>query len=110
MKALKHNAAVNLKKGDKGNTTVILNVTKKLQEGLVQLNNRDHYLPLEKPMVTETLQKAKERISQLGIFICIYVQPNYFLLLSSKLFPKIFYHFTHFYLSPKPLRYSQVIW
>jgi len=50
---------------------VILNVTDKLKEGLVQLNNRDHYLPLEKPMVTETLQKAKERISQLGI--CIYI-------------------------------------
>ena len=44
---------------------MILNVTDKLHEGLVQLNNRDHYLPLEKPMVTETLQKAKEIISQL---------------------------------------------
>ena len=44
---------------------MILNVTDKLQEGLVQQNNRDHYLPLEKPMVTETLQKAKEIISQL---------------------------------------------
>ena len=35
------------KKGDKGSKTVILSVTDKLQEGLVQLNNRDHYLPLE---------------------------------------------------------------
>ena len=56
---LKHNAAINLKKADKGS------VTEKHQEGLFQLNNRDHYLPLEKPMVTETLQKAKEPISQL---------------------------------------------
>ena len=56
---MKHNAAINLKKADKWN------VTDKLQEGLVQLNNRDHYLPLEKQMVTETLQKAKELISQL---------------------------------------------
>ena len=37
----------------------------KPQEGLAQLNNRDHYPPLEKTMVTETLQKAKEIISQL---------------------------------------------
>ena len=44
---------------------MILNVTDKLHEGLVQLNNRRHYLPLEKPMVTETLQEAKEIISQL---------------------------------------------
>ena len=47
VKELKHNTAINLKKADKGSTTVILNVTGKLQEGLVQLNNRDHYLPLE---------------------------------------------------------------
>ena len=48
MKELKHNTAINLKKkADKGSTTVILNVTDKHQEGLVQLNNRDYYLPLE---------------------------------------------------------------
>ena len=65
VKELKQNTAINLKKADKGSTTVILNITDKLQEGLIQLNNRDHYLPLEKPMVAETLQKAKEIISQL---------------------------------------------
>lgn len=43
----KEHIAINLKKADKGSTTVILNVTDKLQEGLVQLNNRDQYLPLE---------------------------------------------------------------
>ena len=64
VKELKQNTAINLKKVDKGNTTVILNITDKLQ-GLIQRNNRDHYLPLEKPMVVETLQKAKELISQL---------------------------------------------
>ena len=64
VKELKHNTVINLKKANKGSTTVILNVTDKLQEGLVQLNNRDHYLPLEKSMVTETLQKAKEIFSQ----------------------------------------------
>ena len=47
VKELKHNTAINLKKADKGSTTVILNVTDKLQEGLVQLNNGDYYLLLE---------------------------------------------------------------
>ena len=47
VKGLKHNTAINLKKADKGSTTMILNVTDKLQDGMVQLNNRDHYLPLE---------------------------------------------------------------
>ena len=47
VKELKHNTAINLKKAGKGSTTVILNATGKLQEGLVQLNNRDYYLPLE---------------------------------------------------------------
>ncbi|XP_068704782.1 uncharacterized protein [Montipora foliosa] len=65
VKELKQNTAINLKKADKGSTTVILNITDTLQEGLIQLNHRDHYLPLEKPMVAETLQKAKELISQL---------------------------------------------
>lgn len=61
-----HIAVKELKQNtDKGSTTVILNITDKLQEGLIQLINRDHYLPLEKPMVAETLQKSKEIISQL---------------------------------------------
>ena len=48
VKELKYNTAINLKKADKGSTTVIPhNVTDKLQEGLVQLNNRDYYQPLE---------------------------------------------------------------
>ena len=46
------------KQADKGSTTVVFNITDKLQEGPVQRNNRDHYLPLEKPVVMETLQKA----------------------------------------------------
>ena len=50
VKELKHNAAINLKKADKGSTTVILNVTDKLQEGLVLLNKRDYYLPLVKEL------------------------------------------------------------
>ena len=49
VKELKNNAAINLKRADKGSTTVILNKTDKIQEAKVQLNNRDNYLPLEEP-------------------------------------------------------------
>ena len=33
---------------------MILNKRDKIQEAQVQLDNRDHYRPLEKPMVTDT--------------------------------------------------------
>ena len=59
------NTAINLKRADKGSTTVILNKTDKIQEAKVQLNNRDHYLPLEEPMVSQTLQRVNEVITQL---------------------------------------------
>ena len=39
VKELKSNAAINLKRADKGSTTVILNKTDKIQEAKVQLNN-----------------------------------------------------------------------
>ena len=58
VKELKNNAAINLKRADKGSTTVILKKTDKIQEAKVQLNNRDHYLPLEEPMVSQTLQRV----------------------------------------------------
>ena len=42
---------------------MILNKTDKIQEAKVQLNNRDHYL--EEPMVSQTLQRVNEVITQL---------------------------------------------
>ena len=62
---LQNNTAINLKRADKGSTTVILNKGNKIQEAQVQLDNRDHYRPLENPMVTETLQKVNELIAKL---------------------------------------------
>ena len=57
--------AINLKRADKGSTTVILNTANKIQEAQVQLDKRDHYPPLENPMVTETLRKVNELIAKL---------------------------------------------
>ncbi|CAH3169437.1 unnamed protein product, partial [Pocillopora meandrina] len=65
VKELQNNTAINLKRADKGTTTVILNKRDKIQEAQVQLDNRDHYRPLENPMVTDTLKKVNELIAQL---------------------------------------------
>ena len=65
VKELQNNTAINLKRADKGTTTVILNKRDKIQEAQVQLDNRDHYRPLENPMVTDTLKKDNELIAQL---------------------------------------------
>lgn len=52
---LKHNSVLNLKKADKGTTTVIIimNKTDKIKETQVLLDNRDHYNPLRQPMVKD---------------------------------------------------------
>ena len=50
VKELQNNTAINLKRVDKGSTTVILNKGDKIQEAQVELDNRDHYCPLENPM------------------------------------------------------------
>ena len=46
LKELKNNPAINLKKADKGTTTVIMNKTNKIKEAEVQLEIREHYKPL----------------------------------------------------------------
>ena len=62
LKALKNNNEINLKKADKGTTTVVLSKQDKINEGQIQLNNKDHYMPLEQPMVGETNRKVTQLI------------------------------------------------
>ena len=62
---LKNNTAINIKRADKGSTTELLNRSEKIQEAQVQLNNRDHYKPLAKPMVEDTLLRVNEIVTQL---------------------------------------------
>jgi len=62
---LKNNTAINLKKADKGTTTVIMNKSDKIKEAQVQLDIREHYKPLDKPMVNDTNQRVNEIITQL---------------------------------------------
>ena len=65
LQELKNNSAINLKKADKGTTTVIMNKSNKIQEAEVQLENREHYKPLEVPMVKITQTKVNHIIDKL---------------------------------------------
>ncbi|XP_068684512.1 uncharacterized protein [Montipora foliosa] len=65
LKELKNNSTINLKKADKGTTTVIMNKSNKIQEAEVQLENREHYKPLEAPMVNTTQTKVNQIIDKL---------------------------------------------
>ena len=58
IKDLKSNHDINIKKADKGTTTVIMSRHDKIKEGQTQLDDLDNYRPLEQPMVEETAKKA----------------------------------------------------
>ena len=62
---LKQNNDVNLKKADKGSTTVVMNKTDKIREGQIQIDDKHNYRPLSEPMVKETHSKVLRLISDL---------------------------------------------
>ena len=45
--------------------TVVLSKQDKINEGQIQLNSKDHYMPLEQPMVRETNCKVTQLINEL---------------------------------------------
>ena len=65
IKALRENSKINIKKAFKGTTTVIMNKEEKINEGLMQLNVKENYKPLETPLVGETYNRVKQLISEL---------------------------------------------
>ena len=65
IKDLRNNHDINIKKADKGTTTVIMSRHDKIKEGQIQLDDLDNYRPLELPVVEETAKKAKQIISEL---------------------------------------------
>ena len=67
LRALKRDTEINLKKADKGTTTVVRNTQDKIKEGQTLLDNKDNYRPLASPMVTETNHKVKQLITDLHI-------------------------------------------
>ena len=63
--ALKCDTNISLKKGDKGTTTVALDIEDKIKEDQTQLDNRENYRPLVDPMVEETNLRVQQLISEL---------------------------------------------
>ena len=68
---LKNNSEINVKKADKGTTTVIMNKLDKTQEGQNLLDDGNNYTPLEDPMAEATFQNVKQIVEELhqGSFI-----------------------------------------
>ena len=65
IKELKENSEINIKKADKGTTTVIMNKQDKITEGQIQLRVIDSYRTLETPMVKETSVRVKRLVTEL---------------------------------------------
>jgi len=65
IRELKTNSEINIKKADKGSTTVIMNKKDKIEECQVQLDDKNKYLPLETSMVRETFNKVQDLINEL---------------------------------------------
>ena len=65
IRELKENSEINIKKADKGSTTVIMNKIDKIKEGVTLLEVKEHYRPLEKPMIEETARKVRNIITEL---------------------------------------------
>ena len=63
--ALKTNSEINIKKADKGTTTVIMSKQDKIREGQTQLDDRTNYQPLETAMVKETQKRVQNIIGEL---------------------------------------------
>ena len=62
---LKQNHNINLKKADKGSTTVVMNKTDKVREGQTQIDDEDNYSPLAEPMAKETQSKVLRLITNM---------------------------------------------
>ena len=65
IKELEQNTNINIKKADKGTTTVIMNKEDKIREGQVLLDDREDYKSLALPMVTETSLRVQTLIKAL---------------------------------------------
>ena len=62
---LKQNNDINLKKADKGSTTVVMNKADKIKEGESLLNDEQSYRRRTEPMVKETHNKVMHLITDL---------------------------------------------
>ena len=65
LKELSYNKEVNLKKADKGSTTVIMNTIDKANEGFTLVSEEKNYKPLSEPIVCETAAKVNRVVNRL---------------------------------------------
>ena len=65
IKELKQNPNINIKKADKGTSTVIVNKEDKIHEGQMQLDVEENYKALSSPMVSETYKRVTQLIKSL---------------------------------------------
>ena len=65
LKTLRENPNINLKKADKGTRMVVLNTVDKIREGQIQIDNPEHYKPLEHLMVVETSLRVQQLVEEL---------------------------------------------
>ena len=65
LKTLNNNSELNLKKADKGTTTVVMDTPQKIEEGFEQVSNDKFYKPLEEPIVSQTAAKVKTIVNTL---------------------------------------------
>ena len=65
LQELKQNNNINVKKADKGTTTVIMNKENKIGEAQILLDEKENYKPLSLPMAFETSQRVKQLINAL---------------------------------------------
>ena len=62
---LKQNTDINLKKGGRGSTILVMNKTDKIREGQIQIDDKHNYRPLSEPVVKETHSKVLRLITDL---------------------------------------------
>ena len=62
---LRENPNINLKKADRGTQTVVLNTVNKIREGQIQLDNLEHYKPLEQAVFVETSLRVQQLVKEL---------------------------------------------
>lgn len=65
LNTLRANKRVNLKKADKGSTTVVMDTFDKIKEGKEQVSDQNFYTPLAQPMVSSTAIKVKSIVNTL---------------------------------------------
>ena len=59
LRKLRANTKVNIKRADKGNTTVVMDTQRKITKGNDQVCDTNYYTPLQEPIVASTANKVK---------------------------------------------------